>query len=88
MAAKVTEETLIEYKLSTGQFAAEVGVKAQSVRARFCHTGSYYGVVPRRMPNDRLLWPVDSKERLLNTPQKTRQRPTPPGKHGQLAESV
>ena len=35
-----------KYDQSAEQFASLNQVKAQSVRARLCRTGSYFGVVP------------------------------------------
>ena len=46
-----------KYKLSAEQFAALNQVKSQSVRARLCRTGSYFGVVPLKLANGRLAWP-------------------------------
>lgn len=43
---------------STQQFAADNLVKAQTVRKRLSQTGSYYGVVPEKLRNGRLRWPV------------------------------
>ena len=53
-------ETLIpqEYPLSAEQFAALNQVKSQSVRARLCRTGSYFGVRPLKLANGRLAFPV------------------------------
>jgi hypothetical protein len=42
---------------STEDFAALNGVKDQSVRARVCRTGSYFGVKPLKLKNGRLKWP-------------------------------
>ncbi|WP_300336770.1 hypothetical protein [Accumulibacter sp.] len=47
-----------EYDQSAEQFAALNQVKAQSVRARLCRTGSYFGVVPRKLANGRLVFPA------------------------------
>lgn len=47
-----------KYDQSTEQFAALNQVKAQSVRARLCRTGSYFGVVPVKLANGRLAWPA------------------------------
>ena len=47
-----------QYKLTTESFAALNGVKGQSVRARVCRFGSYFGITPRRLRNGRLIWPV------------------------------
>ncbi len=46
------------HECNTEKFGALNGVKAQSVRAQFCRTGSYFGVKPRRLANGRLLWPA------------------------------
>ena len=43
---------------SAAQFAAENQVKAQSVRARLCRTGSYFGVVPIKLASGRLAFPA------------------------------
>jgi hypothetical protein len=46
-----------KYDLSCEEFAALNQVKAQSVRARICRFGSYFGVVPRKLANGRLVFP-------------------------------
>ncbi len=53
-------ETLntIKYELSADQFATLNQVKAQSVRARLCRTGSYFGIRPLKLANGRLAWPA------------------------------
>lgn len=51
--------------MNTEQFAARLGIKAQSVRARVCRTGSYYGERPITLPNGRLSWDDAAPERLL-----------------------
>ena len=53
-------ETLntIKYELSADQFATLNQVKAQSVRARLCRTGSYFGIRPLKLDNGRLAWPA------------------------------
>lgn len=45
------------YLLSCSEFAAINQVKAQTVRKRFCLTGSYFGVRPKKLANNRLAWP-------------------------------
>ncbi|RFU47339.1 hypothetical protein D0B32_14545 [Paraburkholderia sp. DHOC27] len=52
--------------LSTEEFAAVLAVEPQSVRKRYSETGSYHGVRPTKLPNRRLLWPVETAKRLLN----------------------
>jgi hypothetical protein len=46
--------------MNTEQLAAKLNLKAQSIRKRFCETGSYYCLRPTKLPNGRLMWPVDS----------------------------
>lgn len=46
-----------EFDQSCEQFAAFNQVKAQSVRARICRFGNYFGVVPRKLANGRLAFP-------------------------------
>lgn len=43
--------------LNTSEFAALNMVKAQSVRARVCRFGSYFGVKPVKLLNGRAAWP-------------------------------
>lgn len=50
-----TENT--KYELSAEQFANLNQVKPQSVRARLCRTGSYFGVRPLKLANGRLAFP-------------------------------
>jgi len=45
------------YPLSCREFAAINQVKAQTVRKRFCLTGSYFGIRPKKLANNRLAWP-------------------------------
>lgn len=52
------ETTAPKYELSAEQFAALNQVVAQSVRARLCRTGSYFGVRPLKLANGRLAWPA------------------------------
>ena len=53
-----TREERIQYDQSCDQFAALNQVKAQSVRARLCRTGSYFGILPLKLANGRLAWPA------------------------------
>lgn len=46
------------FDLSAEQFAALNQVKPQSVRARLCRTGSYFGVRPLKLANGRLAFPA------------------------------
>jgi len=58
MENKSTREERIPYDQSCDQFAALNQVKGQSVRSRICRTGSYFGVVPRKLANGRLVFPA------------------------------
>ncbi|SMF95162.1 hypothetical protein SAMN02949497_2508 [Methylomagnum ishizawai] len=55
----------MQFNLSTEAFASQLNIKPQSIRARVCRTGSYFGILPKKLPNGRLLWPSDASERLL-----------------------
>lgn len=46
-----------EYTLSTERFAEKNLVRPQTVRKSLCETGSYMGVVPKKLKNRRLAWP-------------------------------
>lgn len=48
----------IKYELSAEKFAALNQVKPQTVRARLCRTGSYFGIRPLKLANGRLAWPA------------------------------
>ncbi|GJG99148.1 AlpA family transcriptional regulator [Paraburkholderia terrae] len=52
--------------LTTDEFAAELGMSAQSIRKRYSQTGSYFDLRPIKLPNRRLLWPADALEQLIN----------------------
>lgn len=53
--------------LSTEEFAAQLTLRPQSIRKRYCQTGAYFGVRPVKLPNGRLMWPADSVEQLMLT---------------------
>ena len=46
-----------KFDASTEKFASLNHVKSQTIRARYCITGSYFGVMPITLANGRLLWP-------------------------------
>jgi hypothetical protein len=65
IAAKDSEmpQTIIDVTAcnqTTAEFAKPRKVKPESVLARYNRTGSYYGVVPKKGFNGRLLWPIES----------------------------
>jgi hypothetical protein len=52
--------------LTTDELAARIGVQPTSIHKRYSETGSYHGVVPKRLPSKRLAWPLDAVEQILN----------------------
>ena len=50
--------------MTNSQFAKKIGIRPESLHARICRYGSYFGVVPDKLPNGRLIWPDDAFERL------------------------
>lgn len=52
--------------ISTKRAAQRGSIKAQTLRAAYCRYGHYFGIVPIKLPNGRLLWPADFFERLLS----------------------
>lgn len=54
-----------QYGLTTDEFATQHLVLPQTVRKQYSATGSYFGVIPLRLPNRKLLWPRDAVEKLL-----------------------
>ena len=50
--------------MNTNDFARGLGIQTQSLRARYCRTGSYFGILPASLPNGRLIWPDDAIEQL------------------------
>lgn len=51
--------------LSTEDIARICHVRSASVREHLSRKGHYFGIRPLRLPNGRLDWPADSRERLL-----------------------
>lgn len=54
----------IQFDLTTEALAERIGLRPASIRSRMSRTGSYFGLIPKRLPNGRLLWPADAPERL------------------------
>lgn len=71
---------------TTPELARHCGITAEGLRVHLCKRGSYYGLIPERMPNGRLLWPADSMERLKALGRKTRVHT--PQRHTQTAEAT
>ncbi len=51
--------------LSTEEIADLFHVRPTSVREHLSRKGSYFGIIPNRLPNGRLDWPADSRERAF-----------------------
>jgi hypothetical protein len=49
----------------TSEIASDLGIQPESMHARICRTGSYFGIRPQKLPNGRLLWPDDTLDLLL-----------------------
>ncbi len=45
------------YPLGTDEFARLNLVREQTVRARVCRTGTYFGIAPQKLASGRLAWP-------------------------------
>lgn len=54
----------VVYRLSTEELAAQLKLKPQTLRKRYSQTGAYFGVIPQKLANRRLLWPDDAVSRL------------------------
>lgn len=52
--------------IPTSEIASSLGVKPATVIRSLCVNGHYMGLRPRKLPNNRLLWPKDGLDRLLS----------------------
>lgn len=51
--------------MNTRDLASRLGKQPQTLVARVCRTGSYFGLVPQKLPCGSLAWPEDSLDRLV-----------------------
>ena len=51
--------------LDTENAARQLGVKPPTMRHSLCLRGHYLGIRPVKLPNGRLLWPLDAIQKLL-----------------------
>jgi len=49
--------------VSTEEYAKLHLVKPQTLLHNHCKKGHYFGVVPTKLPNGRLLWPLESENK-------------------------
>jgi len=63
MSSNVPKE--VEFTLSTEELGAIAQVSPRSIHASLVRVGAYFTLKPVKLPNGRLLWPSNSKERLL-----------------------
>ena len=49
----------------TSEFSQLLGVKPETVRRSYSVNGHYMSIIPRKMPNGRLMWPKDKTFNLL-----------------------
>lgn len=52
-------------QIPTSEMAAQLNMKPQSIRKQYSQNGSYFGVIPQKLPNGKLLWPGDFLEILM-----------------------
>lgn len=50
--------------ITNPSLARKLELRPQSLVAAVCRHGHYFGLVPTKMPNGRLMWPDDAIERL------------------------
>lgn len=50
--------------MNTAQYARELGVSPETLRQAHSRQGHYFGAVPAKAANGRLIWPVAALERL------------------------
>ncbi len=62
---QMTTYQSIQKNYTTEQLAEEIHGQPSSIRTRFCKTGSYYGIKPKKLPNGRLLWPAEDVRKLI-----------------------
>lgn len=43
---------------TTSEAATDLGIKPKTLIKSFCTKGHYYGLIPKKLQNGRLAWPV------------------------------
>ena len=59
------EELIMEKTFSTEELSEILKVKPSTIRRGLCVDGHYMGLVPKKMPNRRLLWSRGPVEKVL-----------------------
>lgn len=54
----------MQQTIQTSALAQRLGYKSTSIRTAVWRNGHFNGIKPVKLPNGRLLWPVDAVERL------------------------
>jgi hypothetical protein len=52
-------------KVPTAEFAKKLGCKPETARSSLCLKGHYMGITPVKLPNGRLMWPLEPALRIL-----------------------
>ena len=52
-------------KITTKNLAEMLGVQPDTVRRGYCVKGHYMGIIPCKLPNNRLLWPEAPALKML-----------------------
>ena len=61
----------LEIFFSTEELATTLRIKSTSIHRALCLQGHYLGIVPKKLPNGRLLWPKSDLNGLLEHDQET-----------------
>ncbi|WP_374556441.1 hypothetical protein [Aquitalea pelogenes] len=56
--------------LTTEEFAMALDVQPQTIYKRFSEEGHYFGVIPNKLPNRRLAWPLDAAKQVMSKSKK------------------
>jgi hypothetical protein len=58
--------------ITTAQLAEKCMVNPNSIRVYLCKRGHYFGLVPDKLPNGRLAWPGNWREKMIPSAKKAR----------------
>lgn len=63
---EATNQQAVSAGITTERLAALFGVKTNTPRVALTTQGHYFGIKPTKLPNRRLLWPLDEVNRVLS----------------------